>query len=94
MRRPCLNTQGGFVNVEQVTNQSTGYCPEPESWSAVASALEAIGVSAPEGYTTELLFRRCPRCSQINVVKDSAFECAVCGSTLPSSWNLDTEADG
>ncbi|MBF0289995.1 MAG: hypothetical protein HQM14_19435, partial [SAR324 cluster bacterium] len=26
------------VSLEEVTNQSTGYCPEPESWDAVAMA--------------------------------------------------------
>src|SRR5688572_23433490 len=31
-------TRAGVV---EVSNQSTGYCPEPESWPAVARALEA-----------------------------------------------------
>jgi hypothetical protein len=31
------------VEVTEVTNQSTGFCPEPESWSAVAAALEKRG---------------------------------------------------
>lgn len=87
----CLHT--GRVAVEEISNQSTGYCPEPESWSAVAAALAAAGVEAPEGYTTELLFRRCPGCGQINVVKDRVLECAVCGSDLPSAWNLGGAAE-
>src|SRR5262245_39581494 len=29
----------GTVEVAAVSNQSTGYCPEPESWPAVATAL-------------------------------------------------------
>src|SRR5918911_838983 len=35
--------------VLEITNQSTGYCPEPESWPAVAAALSAIGLAAPDG---------------------------------------------
>jgi hypothetical protein len=59
----------------------------------VAAALADAGIPAPVGYTTELSFRRCTRCGQINVVKDLAFECAVCGSALPSAWNLEAVAD-
>jgi hypothetical protein len=84
-----FSIRGGFVSVAEITNQSTGYCPEPESWPAVATALEAVGVSAPDGYTAEFLFRRCPLCGQINVVKEMAFGCAVCDSELPAYWNLD-----
>jgi hypothetical protein len=88
-----LSLRAGRVIVEEISNQSTGYCPEPESWAAVATALADVGIPAPEGYTTELSFRRCPGCGQINVVKDSAFECAVCGEPLPSAWNLEAVAD-
>src|SRR5262249_3601673 len=35
---------GGSVSVAAVSNQSTGYCPEPESWPAVAAALTAAGL--------------------------------------------------
>jgi hypothetical protein len=74
--------------VVEVTNQSTGYCPEPESWPAVAAALDGIGVEHPGGYTTKLQFRRCPKCSETNIVKDNWFRCAVCGAALPDAWNL------
>jgi hypothetical protein len=87
-----LGIRGSSVGAEEVTNQSTGYCPEPESWPAVAAAPRAIGVMSPDGYTAELLFRRCPRRGQINVVKDRSFECAVCGTALPAYWNLETAA--
>lgn len=33
--------------VVEVTNQSTGYCPEPTCWPAVADALDHIGVAHP-----------------------------------------------
>jgi hypothetical protein len=84
-----FDIRAGGVTVAEVSNQSTGDCPEPESWPAVAAALSTAGVEVPEGYTTELSFRRCSHCDQINVVKDRFFECAVCGSDLPPAWNLD-----
>ena len=88
-----LEIGGDAVGVEEVTNQSTGYCPEPESWPAVAAALKAAGLSVPEGYTVALVFRRCPRCGQIHVVKDRVFECSVCGAALPARWNLADATD-
>ena len=36
------------VFVERVTNQSTGYCPESESWQSVADALDEILVDRPD----------------------------------------------
>src|SRR5262245_26937136 len=41
---------GDAVEVAAVSNQSTGYCPEPESWPAVAAALSAAGLEPPEGF--------------------------------------------
>jgi hypothetical protein len=79
---------GDEVLVAEVTNQSTGYCPEPESWPAVASALHQLGIEAPPGYTCAFVFRRCGACRQVNVVKDGWFYCAACDALLPSTWNL------
>jgi hypothetical protein len=78
--------------VVAVTNQSTGYGPEPESWPAVAAALAAIDdqASRAPAYTTAYIFRRCPACQQINLIKDAWFFCAVCDAPLPRSWNLAT----
>ncbi len=78
----------GSVETEEVTNQSTGFCPEPESWSAVAEALSRAGISGPACYTTEFIFRLCEGCHQINLVKEQIFECAACGSDLPMAWNF------
>ena len=36
--------QGDTAFVEEVTNLSTGYCPEPESWPVVGDALDRLGV--------------------------------------------------
>jgi len=79
------------VKVVAVSNQSTGYCPEPESWPAVAAALERAGLDAPAGFIPALLFRRCASCGSRNIVKDGSFECAVCGAELPHVWNFGGE---
>jgi hypothetical protein len=79
----------GTAGVAAVSNQSTGFCPEPESWPAVAAALRQAGLSAPNGFSPACVFRRCLKCGSISVVKDAVFECAVCGSPLPEGWNCD-----
>ncbi len=75
------------VEVVYVTNQSTGFCPEPESWPAVEAALDAVGIAHPGGFSAEMIFRRCSKCGATNIVKDGRFECAVCGAELPGEWN-------
>ena len=77
--------------VQEISNQSTGYCPEPESWPAVAAALEGIGLVPPGRFTHEMIFRRCPTCRERNLVKDRWFVCGVCDSILPDHWNFDEE---
>ena len=72
----------------EVSNQSTGYCPEPESWPAVAAALGRIGVRHPGQFTTEVVFRRCVKCGERNVVKGGWFVCGVCEAELPQQWNF------
>jgi hypothetical protein len=74
--------------VVEVTNQSTGYCPEPESWAAVAAALDRAGIDHPGRFTQEIVFRRCPKCGQRNIVKDGFYSCASCETDLPSEWNF------
>jgi hypothetical protein len=74
---------GGWV-VREVSNQSTGYCPDAVSWAAVAAALKRAGVPAPDGFTVALVFRHCPRCGGLNVVRDGDFTCALCEGALPS----------
>lgn len=83
-----FQVQKGQVEVVEVTNQSTGYCPEPESWWAVAAALDAAGLSHPSDFTTAYLFRRCDVCDTTNIIKDLWFECGVCQSPLSEKWNF------
>lgn len=73
--------------VESISNQSTGYCPEPLSWNAVDVALTGIGVCHTGRFDPEFEFRRCSRCKQINIVKDNWFFCSICGTPLPAHWN-------
>lgn len=75
--------------VEEITNLSTGYCPEPESWPVVGDALDRLGVVHPGRFTTEIIFRHCSGCGERNVVKDDWFVCQVCGGELPREWNFD-----
>jgi hypothetical protein len=83
----------GEIRVERgrvvsISNQSTGYCPEPESWPCVAAALDRAGIAHTGGFTDVMSFRKCVDCGQRNIVKDGDFACAVCGAPLPSRWNF------
>lgn len=80
--------EGDGIQVAEVSNQSTGFCPEPESWPTVAAALDRIGVAHPGKFTTEVIFRRCERCGERTIVKDACFVCGVCGAELPERWNF------
>ena len=75
-------------DVSEITNQSTGFCPEPESWPTVATALDAIPVDRPDDFTMRVMFRLCRACNQRNIVKDGWFVCDLCGADLPEDWNF------
>ncbi|MFL5734282.1 MAG: hypothetical protein ACJ78Q_13935 [Chloroflexia bacterium] len=83
-----FSVSGDGVSVSEVSNQSTGYCPEPESWWAVDAALTRLGISHPAIFTSVFVFRRCEVCGMTNVVKDGWFECAVCQAPLSRGWNF------
>ena len=83
-----LSVAGERVEVTGVSNQSTGFCPEPESWPTVAAALDRAAVPHPGRFTAEITFRRCEGCGERNVVKDGWFVCGVCGADLPAEWNF------
>src|SRR5688572_31955598 len=84
---------GSLCRITDVSNQSTGYCPEPESWPAVADALDRAGLRHPGEFSLAIAFRRCPGCGSTNIVKDDWFQCAVCGGDLPREWNFAGAAD-
>ncbi|HEU0027431.1 MAG TPA: hypothetical protein VFQ25_09975 [Ktedonobacterales bacterium] len=73
----------------EVSNQSTGYCPEPASWQAVVAALADIPLPHPDRFTQAYLFRCCPACHQLNLVKEDIFVCAICDAELPTEWNCE-----
>jgi hypothetical protein len=80
------------LTVTEVSNQSTGFCPEPESWDAVAVALERIGVRHPAQFITVAVFRLCLTCGQRNIVKDNWYYCNFCDAELPRDWNFSRNA--
>jgi hypothetical protein len=80
--------EGNSLEIFDVTNQSTGYCPEIKSWTHVESALDKIQISHPSSFTIEFNFRRCLSCSQINIIKNDSWICSVCNSILPDKWNF------
>jgi len=82
-----LFIESGTVTVSEISNQSTGFCPEPDSYAAVAAALDRIGITHPGEFTRAIVFRRCPGCGQTNIVKDRWFFCGVCNTSLPEFYN-------
>nr|WP_222109895.1 TFIIB-type zinc ribbon-containing protein [Streptomyces cupreus] len=80
--------EGRWV-VGDVSNQSTGYCPDLSSWAAVAQALDRAGLGHPAGFTHEVVFRRCPDCGERSIVREGDFVCVFCGCDLPVEWNVD-----
>ncbi|MFE9404071.1 hypothetical protein ACFYNY_20155 [Streptomyces sp. NPDC006530] len=81
--------ESGQWVVGEVSNQSTGFCPDVSSWPAVAKALDAAGIERPSGFTHEVVFRRCPACGQLNIVREEDFICVFCDEELPQEWNVD-----
>jgi hypothetical protein len=76
------------LKVIEATNQSTGYCPEPGSWEALAKALDSEGIPGPSRFEHVFVFRRCTACGATAIVKDEFFECAECGDALSADWNF------
>jgi hypothetical protein len=79
---------GQEVRLVAASNQSTGFCPESESWIEVQGALDQLGLPHPGRFTAAFQFRRCPACGQINLVKDEVFSCDACDEDLPRAWNF------
>ena len=81
-------TIDGELNIPEISNQSTGFCPEPESWGVLAGVLDRIGIKHPGEFTQAVVFRRCPKCHERNIVKDSWFYCQLCDAKLSETWNF------
>lgn len=78
------STHSQAIVVESITNQSAGYIPQPDSWSAVQNAFSRLGIVLPACWTHAFIFGLCPHCHQVNLIKDQVFECGVCGASLPA----------
>ena len=76
------------ARIAEASNLSTGFCPEPACWIALAAALDRAGVPRPPALTHAFVFRRCDACGERNVVKDDVFSCALCDADLPATWNF------
>ncbi|MCU1282266.1 MAG: hypothetical protein JWM53_5812 [bacterium] len=87
---PAGDIAAARFRVALITNQSTGYCPEPDCWSAVAAALASAGIEHPAALTHAFIFRRCDACEQINLIKDDWFVCGNCEADLPRARNFPT----
>lgn len=83
-----LSGSGKSAFIDHITNQSTGYCPELDSWPAVAKALSDTGIDFPDGFDPEFVFRRCPGCNQLNIVREDFFVCTMCDADLPETYNV------
>ena len=79
--------RAGHWAVDEVTNHSTGYCPDLDSWQAVGRALDRACVEHPGRFTHEVVFRRCEECGERSIVREADFVCVFCGSELPVEWN-------
>lgn len=76
------------IEIKEISNQSTGYCPEPASWKAVKKALAHMSIKHPDRFTNEIIFRRCPSCGERNIVKDGWYFCDICDAPLPLRYNF------
>jgi hypothetical protein len=84
-----FSTEAGRWAVNEVSNQSTGYCPDVTSWPAVAQALDQAHLDHPDYFTHAVVFRRCPTCQEHNIVREGHFVCVFCNADLPQRWNVD-----
>lgn len=76
-------TSSGWA-VPYASNQSTGYCPDPDSWQSLAAALTRAGIFRAGAHTHPIVYRRCPSCAEWNSVQDAHFVCALCDADLPA----------
>ena len=81
--------EAGCLIVSDISNQSTGFCPDLDSWDQVRQTLDDIPLPHPGGFTAAFVFRLCPKCGERNLVKEDWFYCALCDADLPGRWNFE-----
>jgi hypothetical protein len=74
--------------VLELSNQSTGYCPDLECLDAAFAALRDAGIAGPVDRVAGFVFRRCDACGERAVVKDAWYVCDLCGADLARAWNF------
>jgi hypothetical protein len=67
-----FETDSNAWAVERSATSRPGYLPEPGLLASVATALDRLGLVHPAGFTNPIIFRVCPTCWAINVVRDDA----------------------
>jgi len=77
-----------LVYIDRITNQSTGYCPEPSSWESVAESLTSVGIKFPTEFDPAFEFRHCDKCDTLNIVKDEFYTCMSCYDDLSEEYNV------
>lgn len=78
----------GVPYIDRITNQSTGYCPEPSSWKAVAQSLSKLVIDYPSEFDPAFEFRNCEKCDTLNVIKDEYYSCMSCYEDLSEVYNV------
>ncbi|GAB3898398.1 hypothetical protein ACFQ1S_14210 [Kibdelosporangium lantanae] len=84
-----FGNESGRWTATEITNHSTGYCPDTSSWPAVAEALDRAGINHAGDFTQHVVFRRCHGCHELNIVREADFVCVFCDTDLPRRWNVD-----
>lgn len=87
-----FNFEEKEIAVSAISNQSTGYCPKPDSWTIVALTLQQLNIAHPDYFTSAFEFRRCTHCQTKNLIKEAIYECAVCKADLDLNWNFGKES--
>ena len=73
-------------SVSEITNLSTGFCPEVTSWPAVSHAFASVE-RAPSTWSYAFEFRRCGCGARVVLKDDDA--CPECDATLATTWNFE-----
>jgi len=80
----AVNRQNKVQNIAQITNQSTGYCPSPTSWSKLEKALTPLNTAYPENFDPIYIFSYCVHCQCLKIIKDNYYFCTYCDNALPT----------
>ena len=84
-----FNFEKAIVSVIEISNESTGYCPKPDSWEVIELVFNRLKIAHPKYFTSAFEFRLCEYCLTKNLIKEEVYECAVCGTNLDLNWNFD-----